>query len=141
MRKRVPRRRRAELLEIAEKIARALIAIGWILLQQLADALRCGGRKRCIEWNERLGLRIANFFEHHQRGFGVERQPSGGHLVENDADRKQIAALIRGLSARLLGREIVKSSEELAGRRLDRERRTVTVKRPCQSKIENLHLA
>src|SRR5881396_1498448 len=103
---RVPRSRSDEYLEVGKQFARALVAVGGILLQQLSDDAGGGGRKVWIDGNEWFGLDVANSLEHQQGRFGVERQLPGRHLIENDTEGEEVAAFVGGLAARLLRRQI-----------------------------------
>ena len=134
---------RVDRLEVVNEIVCVVIATGRIFLEKPADDLRRGRRKRRIERNERLRLRAADLFQHEKRAIRIERQMAGRHLIEHDADREEIAALVRLSAVRLFGREKMQRSEELAARRCERwlllRRADLTRQKLRETEVENLH--
>ena len=49
------------------------------------------------------------------RGFAAERRFTGEHLVEHDSDRIEVGLRGRGVSVDLLGGEVLRGAEQLAG--------------------------
>src|SRR5215471_10187161 len=102
--------RRVELalqtFQIAAKIGGRLVAQFAILFERFADDVLEFGREIGIESHRRDGNAVHNRFENHGGAFAAEGKLTGGHFVENDAERKKVAAWIELFSADLLGRHI-----------------------------------
>ena len=68
-----------------------------------------------IEANRCDGKPVHNGFENYGGAFAAKRQLSGGHFIENDAERKKIAAGIKFFCAHLFGRHVGDSSDGASG--------------------------
>ena len=75
--------------------------------QQLANARRCCGWKR-----RPVDLLSQDRGEHLRRVFSGERARAGEHLVEHQAERPDVRALVDELSFRLLGRHVGGGAED-----------------------------
>ena len=70
-------------------------------------------------WKRSLGLVDDMAKQRRDRGLGGEGELAGEHLVEDDADRVEVAPRVEPLSAPLLGRHVVRGSDDHAvGRQL-----------------------
>ena len=95
-----------ETLEVAQYVGCVLIAQLAILLERLVDdVLQLGGQRRV---EPRRGHRrlAENPFEDHRRGRAGKWLRASRHLVQHDAERKEIGARVEVESARLLRRHV-----------------------------------
>src|SRR6185369_17389458 len=107
-----------------------------IFLQQTADDPEYWRGEPGIDRNERLRLGVADLRQDRQRSVAGERQLPRGHLVEHHADGEEVAPLVRLNAARLLRRDVVQRSEELAGGRVTR-RGDVAIDQLRQAEVED----
>jgi len=103
-----------EISQIGGQLVGVLVTVGRILLQQLAhDAIRLG-RQVTDELRRRGRLAGQRRAERLDVAGPGEGQPAGDHLVQQHAEREQIAAVIQRLAARLLGRHVGHGPDHLA---------------------------
>ncbi len=101
------------------------------LARDLASAVR--DRRRLVTQyrGHRLGRRLA-----------LESAPAGDDLVEDEAERKNVRAVIGWKTARLLGRQIPHRAEHHAGarqrRRGSRAAFPLDRRAPCEAEVEDL---
>ena len=93
-------------LQVGLDLRGALVAQRRVLLQGLGDhALEFGGHIR-IQPHGRHRLSVQDRVDDLRGALAAKRQDAGRHLVQDDAEREQIARRPDGLAARLLGRHV-----------------------------------
>ena len=139
-------------LRSAQHVGRRLIAQAAVLLERLGDdPLELGGQMR-VERARRHRRLVQNPVEDDGRRRAGERLPAGRHLVEHDAERKQIGARVELLAARLFRRHVgdgarssCRGSVEVARRHrrpCDIARRRLRLRRQLgEAEVEHLRLA
>ena len=127
--------------QIEHHLRRASVAVGRFLLERagenLPEALGNGHRLRDRVW----GLRH-HPGNHLRDALAREGVRAGQHLVEDDAEREEIRALVERVSERLLGAQVVERSDDHPLSGLARGRRGVL--RPFfqelrETEVEQLH--
>jgi hypothetical protein len=129
--------------QVDVEVARGLVAELGALLQRLADDGLHILRHGVVVAGDRVGLVMQDAIGDLAQRVGDERQPSGEHLVEHHAGRKQIGAIVDGATRQLLGSHVIQRAENESRRRDIRERADVAGARRRdelrQAEIEHLH--
>src|SRR5215475_2518121 len=68
-----------------------------------------------VEAGNRFGLRVRNVIDRLSYRFACERQASRRHLVKNDAERKDVGAVIDVATKRLFRRHVINGPHYHAG--------------------------
>jgi hypothetical protein len=100
---------------VGAKIGGRLIAEIAILLQRLVEEVLEFVRQIVIQRRGRGRMVVEQLVKDDRAGGSAERVVGRGHLVKDDAERKQVAARIEGFAARLLGRHVGDRAERGAG--------------------------
>ena len=109
---------------------------------------RSGGRSRRARVKPRR-IRLEDRAHRLDRRVRLERLPPGEHLVEDDAEREDVGAMIDRLRADLLGRHVGRRAEHhaglglvrVAGRELAVSSAAIGARHLGQAEVEDLHAA
>jgi hypothetical protein len=98
--------RALDLLERPQHVVRRLRAVGGVLLQQVHDQRGDRGGRGRPPPGDRL-RRLGGVGGEELAGVApVERRAAGEHLVEDNAERVQVGAVVDGVPRRLLRRHV-----------------------------------
>ena len=131
-------------LEIGAHVGSLPVAQFAVLLEQLVDDRREGRRQPGIQVEHRQRRAIEDGVGQHARGVAAERAAACGNFVQDDAERKQIRALIERFPSHLLGRHIGRRADRgsrVGQRRHRRRRRGLVVDELGDAEVEHLHVA
>jgi hypothetical protein len=107
VRGRPPRLKLAMLLaQGVRHLARGLRALRHVLFEELEDQRVDGGGDRGVLLPRRFGLAIEDVVRDQRLARRIERVDAREQLVQDDAEREEIAAMIDGIVAELLGRAV-----------------------------------
>src|SRR5205814_2258354 len=104
-----------ETLQIGAHVRSSAIAKRAVLLESFVDDVLKLRRNSGIEARSRSRRAIQDGLEDHAGGISGEGLFSGGHLVKNEPQRKEIGAFIEVFAANLLGRHIRNRAHGHAG--------------------------
>ena len=91
-----------ELLENLLQLGRRLHSITRLFGEESIDQVGQGERYFAVHLACRFGMFVTDSLQNRHGLFSPERQPSGGHVIHDAAEAKQITAGIEVLAGRLL---------------------------------------
>ena len=97
------------------QVGRALVAILVALGERLADDVLQLGLDLRVLRRDRRDLGLAHQLDGLVVGLAVEQALPGEHLLEHDADREDVGAVVDLLAARRLGRQVAELALDHAG--------------------------
>ncbi len=140
--------RRALLLDVAqlvEKVTRRLIAVVGALLEAAADDPSQVVRQRDVDRGHRVGVVAQDRRDDVGRGVPLERTRPGEQLIEDDAEREDVRAVVGRAALHLLGRHVGHRADDqaLLGDRLGRQLALVDLRfdgaQLGEAEVEHLH--
>jgi hypothetical protein len=110
------RRRRAEPTQVHQQFPGGLVAIPRLLLETLQDHLLDLRREIVAQRSWRRRFLVDDVVDGGRGELLPEWESAGRHLLEHDAERPDVAALVGGLAQQLLRRHVGERAGERSGR-------------------------
>ena len=121
--------------QIAQQLAHVLIPLVARLRQRTLDHGDELERQARVDVRQRLRHLVQDLEEGRREGIAGKRLPPAEQLVKDDADGKDVGAMIRALAADLLGRHVVhRAHQHVTAGELGRQQ-------PGEPEVEDLHRA
>ena len=135
----------AQALQVFKHLLHGLIAVARFFRQRLIDDVGKFLRQFVVDLFGRLETVVNDRVHQVNVGLAFERQLAGRHLVEHDAERIDVAAMVGALALRLFGRHVIWRTKRRADAgqlvRFALDGALFIGKQLGQSEIENLGLA
>src|SRR5215213_396101 len=94
-----------------------MVTVGRVLLQAARDDRLDGRGRGRVQLSERRVFRAAYLRAQRADGRGLKRHAARHHLVEQDAERPDVGALVGVARRELFGREVFDGADDVAGLR------------------------